>query len=281
MRRVSFDPAALEPEVKAWFDNWLRRADEATDRVCTDADEGSELRFRQGLWAELKNWLLTGVFQGKCAYCEGRMTAQSWGAAEHYRPKGRVTVRNPETGKLEVQTHPGYYWLAHQWRNIVPACDRCNSGEGKQDQFPIRGTRVMSPGELTDAGDLDELNAREEPLLLHPYADEPADHVTFGVAGVIAPRNNSARGRETIEICRLDREALATERQSVQEDAQSAVMLAFQKSYLAELPLQQCLRAVQDKYGGHDAEYSAAGRQAVFDAIDAVLSDLRNIAGER
>ncbi|WP_067503979.1 hypothetical protein [Actinoplanes sp. TFC3] len=283
MRRVPFDPAALEPDEKAWFDDWVRRAHAATARVCADADQGTELRFRQTLWSELKSWLLDHVFHGKCAYCETKMSAQSWGAAEHYRPKSRISVRDLATKKLVAQQNPGgstsgYYWLAHDWRNIVPACDRCNSGDAKQDQFPIQGTRVWSPAQLNDPADTAELNGVEQPLLLHPCIDEPADHLRFGVAGAIAPKNDSDRGRETIEICRLSRGALAEERQAVQEQVRSAVMMAFVEADLKRVPLKQCLQAVHDKYAEEKAEYSAAGRQAVDDTVAALRRQLSDFA---
>ncbi|WP_432983964.1 hypothetical protein [Dactylosporangium sp. CA-233914] len=187
------------------------------------------------------------------------MIAQSYGAAEHYRPKSRVTT---PTGR-----EPGYAWLAYEWRNIVPACDQCNSGDGKQDQFPIAGRRVLAVDELTNPNDVTELDAIEQPLLLHPYSDDPERHLVFGLAGAVGPRDGSAKGRETIAVCRLDRAALMDDRARLQEQVRTEVALAFLEAGRGEMTLAAALERVREKHAGTRAEYSAAGRQALLDAV--------------
>jgi uncharacterized protein (TIGR02646 family) len=259
MRRVPFDPDALEGPAADWFLRWRRRARQAADALQA-LTPGQQPSFRQTVWADLKAWLLTQVFHGKCAYCEGRMIAHSYGAAEHYRPKSRVTTA--------AGREPGYAWLAYNWRNIVPACDQCNSGEGKQDKFPIAGRRVLASGELTDPDDVAELDAVEQPLLLHPYSDDPERHLLFGLAGTVGPRGGSAKGRETIAVCRLDRAALMDERARVQEHVRTEVALAFLEAGRGVMTLAAALESVREKYAGERAEYSAAGNQTLLDIVN-------------
>src|SRR5574341_1145443 len=69
-----------------------------------------------------------GVFFGKCAYCETLIAENHPGDIEHFRPKGRVTdsmgrqlMVQDENG--EEYPHPGYYWLAYDWKNLLLACE--------------------------------------------------------------------------------------------------------------------------------------------------------------
>jgi 5-methylcytosine-specific restriction endonuclease McrA len=262
MRYVYFDPAALIGEQRLWFDNWMRRAARATRRACKLAEEGERIRLTEGVWSDLKAWLLDNVFAGKCAYCESKMLANSYGAADHYRPKGRVTERTSAGRLLPCERggarHPGYYWLAYHWQNLVPICERCNSGSGKQDQFPVAGHRVFSHAELTNPSDVAELDSHEMPLLLHPYADDPAAHIHFGVQGVVAPLNGSVRGRATITICELDREPLNEERRRTQEEVRHAVADAYYQAGHGLATLEEALDAVRDRFTSAGSRYSAA-----------------------
>jgi hypothetical protein len=64
-----------------------------------------------------------------------------------------------------------------------------------------------------------ELNACEQPLLLHPYFDEPAKHLKVDEAGQIYAPNQDTRGQATIDICHLDDPDLDTARHQAQLDA--------------------------------------------------------------
>ena len=102
---------------------------------------------------------LVDLFHGKCAYCESFYSSTQPMDVEHFRPKGAVA---------EDDEHPGYYWLAATWENLLPSCIDCNrqrnqfdvvEGEtislGKKDRFPIGGTRARTPND-----DLDDERAR-------------------------------------------------------------------------------------------------------------------------
>ncbi|QFS84377.1 hypothetical protein FIU97_16600 [Roseivivax sp. THAF40] len=128
---------------------------------------------------------LEHLFHGKCAYCETFYSAQAPVDVEHYRPKGAV-ADDPE--------HPGYWWIAMDWDNLLPSCIDCNrrrkqqapdpsaslaelvagamtdAKSGKKDVFPVGGTRA--------ARDTDALE-REEAFLLDPCRDDPMEHIAF------------------------------------------------------------------------------------------------------
>lgn len=135
---------------------------------------------RQALWQ---------MQHGKCAYCE-REIEIAWDPVEHYRPFAR------------------YWWIAYSWSNLLAACNGCNSG-GKGDKFPLaEATKRLQP---EDAPPGDEI-----PLVLDPTSrqagDDPEAHLTFvrDPLGewIIAPRNGSPQGKETIEVCKLQRATL-------------------------------------------------------------------------
>ena len=149
----------------------------------------------------------------KCAYCEAPAPASTSWDVEHYRPKGRVSER---------ADHPGYYWLAYVWENLLPSCELCNrrrkdrptwdqaepgTTSGKGDRFPLadEATRAMDP-----SGDL----AAEARLLIDPTHDDPEEHITFTLTGHAVPREGSAMGAASIEVYHLNRRRLRSWRQA-------------------------------------------------------------------
>jgi uncharacterized protein (TIGR02646 family) len=211
MRRVKFDPTALSGPQREWWDQWEARANEALVKARAEMAATGNAKLQQKIWADLKDWLIENVFGGKCAYCESRFVAVAYGDAEHYRPKGEVRHRGTIV-QVNGANHSGYWWLAYDWRNLVPACQKCNS-EAKGTEFPTafgyHADSTLDPVALDSA---------EGPLLLHPYYSEPKECLLFGDLGAVVPRNGDRRGEETIRVCRLDREALKTERHAAQEN---------------------------------------------------------------
>jgi hypothetical protein len=55
------------------------------------------------------------LFHNKCAYCE-KYIEKGMFEVEHYRPKS-AALGDP---------HPGYWWLASRWENLLPTCPGCN-----------------------------------------------------------------------------------------------------------------------------------------------------------
>ncbi|MCP4660652.1 MAG: hypothetical protein GY856_35070 [bacterium] len=265
MIRVEFDPDAIEdPTLKAEWREWSKKAEEAI-REAVEAWEswkassasGEKFRheFKDGIWGDLKHWLLNNVFHEKCAYCETPRLRCSF-HVDHFRPKSRVRYRVGESKKLakgactdhegrEID-HPGYFWLAYHWRNLFPSCEYCNTAEGKKDQFPLLdSSRYILLKELDDETaelrypsrqserwpgfsypdprDLDDL---EKPALLCPYADDdPRDHIGFGEHGIVYARNSSERGKHSIALFNLKDEKLREARQKAQEEALTELLL--------------------------------------------------------
>ena len=158
---------------------------------------------------------LAEIFYGKCAYCESFYGATQPMDVEHWRPKGQVENADGSHRK------PAYYWLAAEWENLLPSCIDCNRRRrqldaltrtersiGKEDQFPLAdgSTRATARGQ----------EAREEPLLLNPCAEDPADYLVFTDEGVVKSRTPTGRPREraraSIDVYALNRSGLVLTR---------------------------------------------------------------------
>lgn len=260
MIRIPF----AEPPDEGWA-AWRGRAERATITIKSHLAAGTGYQIREALYKEMRQVFLD-AFHGKCAYCEAKITLdQHLGDVEHYRPKRRVT---DDKGKPLTVTssggpprqHPGYPWLAYDWRNLLPACAACNrpgtnrrgKRVGKWDRFPVSRFRASSPGE----------ESREKPLLLHPVFDDPDQHLGLDIeTGVIFGK--TVRGKKTVEILDLNREGLPEERRqrylqvmavamSAQLETQDAVRL---RSWLELL----------ETYRDGIASYSWPGRLAIAD----------------
>ena len=147
----------------------------------------------------------------KCAYCESNYGAVYDGDVEHFRPKGKIKERTPQT--------PGYYWLANDWDNLFLACQHCNQrrkhilygenkleGYGKLDQFPLdpESKRISGPEGVLE----DEETAR---LLINPCKDKPDEHIAYEKEeGVIVPLTE--KGKTSARVYVLQRPYLVQER---------------------------------------------------------------------
>lgn len=176
---------------------------------------------------------LASLFHNKCAYCETFFSASAPVDIEHYRPKGSVA---------DDPAHPGYWWLAMSWDNLLPSCIDCNRKRkqylpsastslralydssssaglnlgqgGKQDSFPVRNLGKRLAAESYAYID-------EEPLLLDPTRDDPREHLRFSVARTSpvslvlagsAPGRASDRGAMSIQTYGLNRLGLVQDR---------------------------------------------------------------------
>lgn len=181
-----------------------------------DPKAWAEIRPKQNqkIWADFKDVFLNEAFNDKCAYCEGNHSSGYPANVEHYRPKNGVTENRTQID------HPGYFWLAYEWENLLLACAHCNgphpsmragkeiSHEGKLNEFRIRGKRVYEPSDDRSAW-RQELKD-ERPLLINPCLDNPAEHIYFLENGMLY--HKTPEGEETIEVCDLNRPALVNAR---------------------------------------------------------------------
>jgi hypothetical protein len=307
---VRFDPETLTAAARQEWNAWLQRAEVATRRTIDLWEDQGKPGFDPAVWTSLKSWLLEHVFHGKCAYCETHLSgARQPGDAEHFRPKKGVNYRPVEAGRsafvpamaedeaaTPVRTiqHPGYFWLAYNWRNLLPACNFCNRAAGKRNQFPIQRKqyafirrltedqvrRLKSPpypsGKWAGAYYLapEDLNDLECPLLLHPYFDADIDsHIGFDSRGQVYAKKQgqrlSLKGLESIAVYDLASEDLRVRRQAAQEIALTkfAAAVAYFRSCQGQ-SRQEAIdgawkeQAIQDLMAGK-SEYSAAALSAV------------------
>ena len=109
---------------------------EKTDEIISieDAEVRKDfIKNNASLWREIRPYLveLTGNSQNdaKCWYCECKGPGFTY-HVDHFRPKNRVN----NDGEVEEL---GYWWLAFDFMNYRLSCQRCNTGGGKRDQFPL------------------------------------------------------------------------------------------------------------------------------------------------
>jgi len=180
----------------------------APDWSQREAEPGTRFAFK-AYRNDLVRRTLGEAFGYVCAYCESPYDATQSPAIEHYRPKGMVACEDGPPLK------PGYYWLATTWDNLLPSCTDCNSARGhvhvdettkkqsgKANWFPVQdeSQRARRPGD----------ERHEAPLLLHPYHDEPADHLVYHEEAVMGAISD--RGHATIRTIGLNRRGLVDRR---------------------------------------------------------------------
>ena len=269
MRKVPFDPANLTAAQRTWWDKWSVRAKQETEDLVAARRNGTAAVPKQQVWADLKAWLLTNVFNGKCAYCEAPISGSFFGEGEHYRPKGKVTILDSGRKvavKIGNAAHPGYFWLVYDWKNLVPSCQECNNR--KSDLFPIAGTHVGAPSPT-----FEDLDRDEKPLLLHPYRDDPRQYLMFGMNGVVAAKDDNAIGSNTIRVFGLDRAELAERRKRRQEQTLAYLL----KVIVDVIERRTTLETALELYVGADAEYSTAARDVVMAELPRIVQQIAQI----
>jgi hypothetical protein len=177
--------------------------------------------FPEALYKRFRDYLLLG-FHNKCAYCEISITGQGKGDVEHFWPKGEVQDERGQPVFLNNgRPHPGYWWLAFEWGNLLPACRDCNNAPNKGTRFPVEGPRSEVPP-ATDA-----------PLLINPLFRDPQRHLRWNVtSGKVIGRD--AWGRRTVEVLRFtERTSLQELRQEQRENARSMTRRFFDRNLSA------------------------------------------------
>jgi len=256
MRRVTFSPDRLPAGQEGFWEKWQSEAAAETDAQMDLYRQGEPLGpDKQSIWRRLKEWYLDHVFAKKCAYCEGTYLAGFPQHAEHWRPKKEVTEFAGDREVVVTRSgdpHPGYWWLAYSWENLVPSCFYCNTGDGKGNKFPIDGSYAFAPEEGADKKELDRT---EKPWLLHPFADpNPEDHIGFYKDGTAYAKDKSEYGRWTITVMDLNRENLVIERRTRQEEAIDALGTAAQDAIRHDTDPNQDM----DGWDGPEARFSRA-----------------------
>ena len=127
---------------------------------------------------EIKETLVE-MFDGKCAYCESKITHVDYGHIEHYRPK---SLRED---------------LTFDWTNLLLACGICNGANHKGNRFPEHS---------------------EDGPIVNPCEDEPTKHLRFEYdrsANLANVYGKSRRGKTTEKLLGLNRPELRAYRSKV------------------------------------------------------------------
>lgn len=161
------------------------------------------------IWADLSD-LLSEQTKGKCWYCETN-ECRSDNPIDHFRPKNKVA---------ECDGHPGYWWLAFDWKNYRFSCTYCNSRRvevdtsgGKQDHFPI----FFPPGWNQCETD----SNAERPMLLDPFDEDDCKLITFNDNGEARPvvsdekSENYTKAYTSIELYHLNHKPTARARKII------------------------------------------------------------------
>ena len=241
-------------------EDWFHRSSMAREDAISKA-ESKDHRFLAHVYGapEVKA-CLRELFFNKCAYCEYPLTRSDMNV-EHYRPKARVA---------ESPNHLGYYWLAYDWANLLPACQFCNQlrketpergitptnrTSGKGDKFPLvdKNQRAYSPNDKV---------SRENPLLINPTVEEPSEHITFDPTGIPLPL--SEKGRVSIDIYNLNTRQLNVQRERIiRETAQLYNLRSKARANPHSPEAQQILHLIEnwiEKKTEDSADYAAAAR---------------------
>ena len=233
------------PDTPIWK-RWTKDCDDAAKNLKDDYAAGKEVEVkdlykRKSIKDEVY-FSKTGPFHGRCAYCEGDITDFQHGDIEHFRPKKAVTDENdvPVSVTREdgsQRPHPGYFWLAYSWKNLLPSCVTCNQpgdeGIGKRNRFPLE----LPPG----YGTSDEDIAKERPLLINPIDPDdadPEDHIGIELeTGIMFAKNGSPRAEACIRIFGLNlRDQLVKQRKAALREVK------FQLSQLIAADDEEALR---------------------------------------
>lgn len=268
----------IEPDSAEWVE-WRRMCDAEQEKHNAAVEAGKKPSVKSRVYKGQRNEVymsLDGPFHGKCAYCEQKIFGDQRGDIEHFRPKNAVKDEtNSRVTRVidgRVEEHPGYYWLAYCWKNLLPSCLLCNqlatdksSGRstGKGNKFPVKVFRAWRKGD----------EDQEEPLLLHPAFDHPGEHLEVDEYGILQPRTE--RGKMCVDIFGLNDRGLPDDRRRKYEDVKQKVQLlaraAAHNADSAETKdLLVQLIHIKKGYG----EFTLSARKAIVDAKSCVEATL-------
>src|SRR5712691_9066997 len=149
---------------------------------------------------------------------------------DHHRPKGGVT---------ENKDHPGYWWLAFNWRNFRFSCRHCNSKDtdpvtekvgGKGNHFPLLAgeeCRIKDECECQAYEDL----MMEYPMLLDPTEPDDPQLLGFDINGKPGPTTENEqsdeyqRAEKSIEVYHLDNGIANRRRKEIYQEICKCVRL--------------------------------------------------------
>ena len=197
------------------LDTWQQRAQEAQEyvRSASPTERSQAINKYNDVWSSLKADLKE-ISHGKCWYCE-TFTNRTSGDVDHHRPKNEVEG---------CPNHPGYWWLAFEWRNFRYSCEFCNRRRtdpvtqfvgGKGTYFPL----LNAEERIADECEYEELLV-ERPFLLDPIDVEDPSLLTFDPDGTARPAKKEEdspeeyqRAKTSIDLYHLNHTDLKKRRQ--------------------------------------------------------------------
>ncbi len=224
-----------EPDSVIWK-KWIRDCKEEAQKAIDSVARGEKPIVNENLYKRdsiKKSYFVSrdAPFYGRCAYCESPIADTQYIQVEHFRPKagvkdekGKVINFKDENGIDTGKPHLGYYWLAYDWRNLLPSCAICN--QPKNTLFPVVGQHAQVPNE--------EVN--EKPLLINPISeleeDNPEHHLSIDPnTEIMYPVDDSLRGAMCIQIFKLnEREQLVDGRKNIRRNS-NAMIIEFQNAH--------------------------------------------------
>ena len=262
MIKIDFE----EPNDSDWK-KWIENCKEETKKLIQSYKDGNPIEFNN-LYKAQKEKFYKKSFFGKCAYCESNVEINSPQYIEHYRPKGGITHLNNKVvyinkGDKKIP-HPGYYWLAYDWHNLLPTCWKCNTRHeeknvskmiGKGNRFPVIGKQATLPGE----------EANELALIINPLWEDPSNYIHIDSLGIIHANQDSEKGKITIEIFGLDiREELINGRKNEYERIKNKVQLLY---IFDNKNKEKELKEIKEIAAGSN-QFTLAARKAISDVIN-------------
>jgi uncharacterized protein (TIGR02646 family) len=233
------EPSILTEKKALWTENLLKQL--PTKKAKYD-DYG-----HKAIRATLKE-----MFGEKCAYCEGKFTANSAPRVEHFRPKAK------------------YPRLAYTWANLLQACERCNGH--KLDYFPlgIEGEEInLDKFDLDDEAIYlafrDQYDAvyhidntdKDNALLIDPCKDNPDDFFDFGEAKI---GSKTFRGKLMCILCGLNRAQLVEARRDIIDDIDHTIVMYNLSREVPDSLEEKLNIAKLRKFSAKDAPFSACAR---------------------
>ena len=264
----------VEPRTAEWQE-WRRRCQIATSELISAYDREESTTVNDRLYKGQKSDVYITEdnlppFHGKCAYCEQTITGDQHGDIDHYRPKGRVTDAANQIVCVMVngrhRVHPGYYWLAYDWKNLLPACGLCNRESntkggkriGKGSRFPVAGAYASAPGE----------EVHERPVLLHPCFDDPDEHLEVDDTGLLI--GTTDRGRMTVRLLGLNQRNLPEGRKKQMEVVQLLCeRLASDIAFGRRNQMAVSVRRLIEEVRNGRSEFAMAGRRIIREMREA------------
>ena len=267
MIKIEFE----EPNTDEWI-GWCEECAREGENLVKLFLSQQPIEFTQSLYKRFKSLYIDpeGPFHGKCAYCEESIYENQHGDVEHFRPKARVTDEDNKPVRISVDgeemDHPGYYWLAYDWKNLLISCSLCNQQPsfgrsesdkiGKGNRFPVLGFRASKPDEEND----------EQAILINPVLEDPDEYLEVDTSGVLFAKNNNQRGISTINILGLNERRLPLARKKVYDDTRNklGILSTILSSGVGKEEALKMLNELLNNKKGK-GEFSIAVRKALRD----------------